>query len=577
MSQGITTGLALSGCDSRSARTARQPFDSKGFFWNQPTEGRTIEGSMANPPPLMLGRYALFEEIARGGMAAVHLARLIGPVGFSRTVAIKRMHPHCATDPEFAQMFLEEARMAARIRHPNVVPTLDVVALDSEILLVMELVQGATLALLNRTTHLAGEAMPLPVLSNIITGTLLGLHAAHEIVDEQDQPLHLVHRDVSPQNILVGTDGVPRVLDFGVAKAVGNLSHTRDGALKGKLRYMAPEQVRGENVTRQADLWAVGVVLWEALTQERMLPANSDAEAILRVLNDPLAPPVRPRGEPVPPALEAVVMRALARDCSQRFGTALEMANALREAVRPADQSDVGSWVTRIAGESVRTRATRLREIEAISSAGLYVDVGTDSGISSGRLSQLGSGRIVPPPPASGSVTGTGSGVFTGTGARLSGEVLTGTGTATAFGPDAAPTSAAHPPTRSSTAAVVGGGAVLVLGLLAALGVAVMVGHADGAASVTAAASATPASAEQPAVSAAAAETVPAEPAASATAEATASAAPPPAITTALTITTTTTTTAVPVVTAAPPRGNRSRPKPTGKPGTGDGDLYGQH
>jgi eukaryotic-like serine/threonine-protein kinase len=527
---------------------------------------------MANPPPLMLGRYALFEEIARGGMAAVHLARLIGPVGFSRTVAIKRMHPHCATDPEFAQMFLEEARMAARIRHPNVVPTLDVVALDSEILLVMELVQGATLALLTRTTHLAGETMPLPVLSNIVTGTLLGLHAAHEVVDEAGQPLHLVHRDVSPQNILVGTDGVPRVLDFGVAKAVGNLSHTRDGALKGKLRYMAPEQVRGENVTRQADLWAVGVVLWEALTQERMLPANSDAEAILRVLNDPIPPPVRERGEPVPAALQAVVMRALSRDCAQRFGTALEMANALREAVRPADQSDVGSWVTRIAGESVHSRATRLREIEAISSAGLYVDVATDTGLSSGRMSQLGSGRIVPPPPASGSLSG----------ARLSGEVLTGTGTATAFGPDVSPASQGQPVARSSAAAVVGGGVVLVLGLLTALGVAVMVGRADGAASVATATSARPSGADDPSAAAVASEAAVAAPVAATSASAgTVVSAEPPGATGSVAPPAIPAVTAVTAPPAAPPHGTRTGAKPATKTGTargsGVGDLYGQH
>lgn len=526
----------------------------------------------------MLGRYALFEEIARGGMAAVHLARLIGPVGFSRTVAIKRMHPHCATDPEFAQMFLEEAQMAARIRHPNVVPTLDVVALDSEILLVMELVQGATLALLNRTAHLAGETMPLGVLSNIMTGTLLGLHAAHEVVDEQGKPLHLVHRDVSPQNILVGTDGVPRVLDFGVAKAVGNLSHTRDGALKGKLRYMAPEQVRGEAVTRQADLWAVGVVMWEALTQERMLPANSDAEAILRVLNDPIPPPMRQRGEPIPPELTAVVMRALSRDCGQRFATALEMANALREAVRPADQSDVGSWVTRIAGESVHTRATRVREIEAISSAGLRVDWGSDSGLVGDRSSQVGSGRILPPGSPSGSLSGSISGV------RVSGELSSGTGTATAFGPNIGAGAEGAPRSGPNKLAIVLGAGVVVVGLVGALAVAMMVGRADGMATVAAGASATPAAtteAPSPASAAAGAEAPPtsasadgapqphAQPSSSAAASVEIASAAPPAATAP---THTTGATVAPARTASKTPGKASTPKATGA-----GDLYGQH
>ena len=198
----------------------------------------------------IVGRYALYAEIAAGGMATVHFGRLLGPVGFSRTVAIKRLHPQFAKDPEFVSMFLDEARLAARIRHPNVVPTLDVVATDGELFLVMDYVPGESIARLSRVLRERQETLPIRILSATIAGVLHGLHATHEAKDERGHPLGIVHRDVSPQNVLVGTDGVPRVLDFGVAKAAGRVQTTREGQIKGKLSYMPPEQL-GAAVSRQ--------------------------------------------------------------------------------------------------------------------------------------------------------------------------------------------------------------------------------------------------------------------------------------------------------------------------------------
>ena len=176
--------------------------------------------------PRIVDRYALFDVIATGGMASVHLGRLMGPVGFSRTVAIKRLHENFARDPEFVAMFLDEARLVARIRHPNVVQTLDVVASAQELLLVMEYVPGESLALLIKRARAAGKFIPIPIVVDIVTGLLNGLHAAHEATNEKGEPLNVVHRDVSPHNILVGTDGVTRVLDFGIAKAVGLVHNT---------------------------------------------------------------------------------------------------------------------------------------------------------------------------------------------------------------------------------------------------------------------------------------------------------------------------------------------------------------
>ena len=182
----------------------------------------------------IIGRYVLYDEMAAGGMATVHYGRLLGPVGFSRTVAIKRLRPQFARDQEFVAMFVDEARLAARIRHPNVVPTLDVVATDGELYLVMDYVQGESLSRLLRASRAKGS-IPTDVVSAIFCGALHGLHAAHEATDEHGKPLGLVHRDVSPQNILVGVEGIPRVLDFGVAMAAGRAQATGQGRIKGKL------------------------------------------------------------------------------------------------------------------------------------------------------------------------------------------------------------------------------------------------------------------------------------------------------------------------------------------------------
>src|SRR5258708_3975182 len=198
-------------------------------------------------------------------MATVHFGTLLGPVGFSRTVAIKRLHEQFAKDPEFVSMFLDEARVAARIRHPNVVQTLDVVATEGQIFLVMEYVQGESLSHLVRATRKRGKKIPPKIVATVLAGALHGLQAAHDAKDEHGAPLGIVHRDVSPHNVLVGVDGVSRVLDFGVAKAAGRLQSTRQGQLKGKVAYMAPEQVRGAAVDRQTDVYSAAVVLWETL------------------------------------------------------------------------------------------------------------------------------------------------------------------------------------------------------------------------------------------------------------------------------------------------------------------------
>ncbi len=315
----------------------------------------------------VVGRYVLHGEIAHGGMATVHYGRLVGEVGFSRTVAIKCLHAQFAKDPDFKSMFLDEARLCARIRHPNVVPILDVVALEGELFMVMEYVQGETLSRLVRNSRNASKRVPLRIVSAILTNALEGLHAAHEAVSELGEPLGIVHRDVSPQNIMVGVDGVARVLDFGVAKAAGRLQSTRDGQLKGKLPYMAPEQLRGSRIDRRTDVYAAAVVLWESLTGRRLFDAEDEVVIFGKVLEGAVEPPSR-LVPGLPRALDEVCLRGLAADPDRRFQSAQEMAIALEHAVGVAIPREVGRWVDQMAGASLKKRSDCIAEIESVPS-----------------------------------------------------------------------------------------------------------------------------------------------------------------------------------------------------------------
>lgn len=316
--------------------------------------------------PKVIGRYALFGEIAAGGMATVHFGRLVGPVGFSRTVAIKRLHPQYAKDPEFLGMFLDEARLASRIAHPNVVKTLDVVNVPDEVFLVMEYVAGESLARLLKNAEKLGERAPPDVVASVMAGMLNGLHAAHEAKSERQEPLGIVHRDISPQNVLVGVDGAARVLDFGVAKAALRTQSTRDGQMKGKLAYMSPEQLNGRPVDRRTDLFAAGAVLWEALTGKRLFDGDGAGEILGKVLSYQIPDPGTVV-EGIPPALAAIALRALERDPEKRFQTAREFAMALETLGRNATTRAVGEWVERTAGDGLARRSRLVAALEGLS------------------------------------------------------------------------------------------------------------------------------------------------------------------------------------------------------------------
>jgi serine/threonine-protein kinase len=267
-------------------------------------------------------------------MATVFLARLSGVGGFQRFTAIKRLHPHLAREPEFIEMFLEEARLAARIHHPNVVPILEIGTSDEGYYIVMEYVEGDTLGRLLARSAQTGQRLPTKVGLRVVIDMLAGLDAAHELKDDDGNPFGIVHRDISPQNVLVGVDGSSRLSDFGVARATAKLSTTRTGQLKGKLAYMAPEQAKGaRDIDRRADIFASGVVLWEVLACRRLFKGDGEADTLNRVLHEPI-PPVRSAAPTVPAALEAVVAKALERDRTKRFSTAAEFADALERASR---------------------------------------------------------------------------------------------------------------------------------------------------------------------------------------------------------------------------------------------------
>lgn len=311
-----------------------------------------------------LGRYEILTQLASGGMASVYIARAQGVAGFERLVAIKVLHPHLAYEQEFISMFLDEARLAARIRHMNVVPTLDISDSPGDgYFLVMEYIEGNHLgALLGRSAK-KGERLPRSFVFRVLVDALQGLAASHRLTDENGVDLKLVHRDVSPHNILVGTDGIARLTDFGVAKADVRMASTRAGQFKGKLSYMAPEQASSSETDQRSDLFSLGIILWECLTGRRLFKGDSNAATLNKLLNDDIVPPSKLWADLEP--YDEVVVRALQRDREKRFQTADEFAEALDAAAGRggiAKTRDVAEVVRSLDAEKLSTERQRVRD-----------------------------------------------------------------------------------------------------------------------------------------------------------------------------------------------------------------------
>jgi serine/threonine-protein kinase len=301
-------------------------------------------------------RYQILGSIASGGMASVHLGRQVERDGTSRTIAVKVMHPYLAGDPEMVAMFLDEARLSTKIHHPHVVAVSDVDMVGNDLVIVMEYVPGMNLLALQRALKKAsGARLPVRVALRVMLDVLAGLHAAHELRDEHGRPLNIVHRDVSPHNVLIGLDGNAKIMDFGVATAAGRLAQTQaDGTVKGKLRYLSPEQLHRKPLDRRVDVFSAGIVLWEALTGESLFGTGTEAETLGRVLRHPIAPPST--HEPaVSLALDEVCLKALERDRDRRYATALDLAQAIEKAAagEVASRQEVAALVRSLAAEEM--------------------------------------------------------------------------------------------------------------------------------------------------------------------------------------------------------------------------------
>lgn len=283
--------------------------------------------------PNKLGKFELLARLARGGMAEIYLARQAGAVSFSRLVVVKRILPHLAEEPAFVRMFLEEARLAAQINHTNVVQIYDVgEEKGEEYFIAMEYIKGPSVGALSRRAREREEPLPFGVAAEIVAQACDGLHAAHELKDEMGRNVGLVHRDVSPHNLMLARSGTVILVDFGIAKAQGTAVRTSTGRIKGKFPYMSPEQCRGEALDRRSDIFSLGILLHELVTAHRLFFRNNELMVLKAVTEDPITPPSHFCPQ-LPPELEAIILKALERDPDKRFATAREMGSAIRDTI----------------------------------------------------------------------------------------------------------------------------------------------------------------------------------------------------------------------------------------------------
>jgi serine/threonine-protein kinase len=310
---------------------------------------------------LRFGRYEVLFRIAAGGMAEVYAARMVGEGGFEKPVALKRMLPTLAEDERFVEMFLDEGKLAAHISSPHVVQTLDLGrAEDDSLYLVMELVVGVSLAALVRAVLRSKSQLSPAVAVEILSQAAAGLHDAHEARTMYGQPLEIVHRDISPQNILVDVAGRVRITDFGVARALERATHTQSGEVKGKIGYFAPEQVRGKNVDRRTDIFAMGICAWETIAGKRLFQGDNPAQTLDMVMSMPV-PRLDALRPDVPSEVADAIAKALERDQAARFQTSGEFAETLRYAMRPAGAKGVAELVRSHGGESLMKLEEGLR------------------------------------------------------------------------------------------------------------------------------------------------------------------------------------------------------------------------
>ncbi|HJK93678.1 MAG TPA: serine/threonine-protein kinase [Polyangiaceae bacterium LLY-WYZ-15_(1-7)] len=374
-----------------------------------------LPGQAKGPASQRLGRYQLLAKLASGGMATVYVGRVGQVAGFEQRVAIKLLHPHLSEDPQIRDMFLDEARVAARIRHANVVPVTDVGQDPVQgTFLVMDYIEGCDLSRIIRAARKRKARLSPKLAARIAADLLAGLQAAHELRDREGKNLGVVHRDISPHNVLVGLDGIARVTDFGIAKAEGRISSTKTGQLKGKLAYMPPERLgkKGARIDDlRGDLFASAIVLWESLTGRRLFKGEDDLDTVRKVLNDEIPTPSSVRPELAP--LDEVVMKGLARDPDERYQTAREFLRALEDAAEAglgglATRDEVTALMDALVGDAIRRQRASLEAAVKASEAAAESAPGPTGALSPGPVAPHGTDP-----------TGTGTGSRTRTTAEL--------------------------------------------------------------------------------------------------------------------------------------------------------------
>jgi eukaryotic-like serine/threonine-protein kinase len=349
----------------------------------------------------MLGRYELLVPLAQGATAQVWAARTTGS-RLQKIVAVKVLLADVSEDVDVETMFLDEARLVSRIRHPNVASVLDLGDEEDTLYIVIEWIEGEPLQIVLREANARG-GVPLPLALRIVKQAASGLHAAHELCDEAGKPIGLVHRDVSPQNILVGYDGAVKVIDFGVAKATTNMQRTSVGQIKGKVPYMAPEQAVGEPIDRRTDVFALGVVLYQLVTAKHPFRGDSDFATLSRLRDRNPADSPRKHIPDLPPALEEVMLKALSKQRDGRFATMLELARALERAVpSPLDvDRSLGTFISGLLSQRSAKRAQSIRE--ALRSLGGDSDLPANFG-GKAAVEELPPWKPAVPPPVAASV-----------------------------------------------------------------------------------------------------------------------------------------------------------------------------
>ena len=325
--------------------------------------------------PLLLpyGQYVLVRKLAEGGMAEIFLAKLLGADGFERNVVIKRMLSNLSSLPDFVEMFREEARLAARLSHPNIIQIHELVFIDGCYYICMEYLAGEDFSTTLRHAGKKRQYTPMPITLRVLVDAARGLHYAHDFTNEEGQPLHIVHRDISPSNLYVTYQGQVKVLDFGIAKAASRVVQTRTGVVKGKYIYMAPEQAQGKEVDRRADIFSLGVSLYESLTNVRPFARENDLAILNALLQSDFMPPAQLRRD-IPPELEAVVLKSLALKPEDRFATAADFADALEHSVKGkvplATHKELSEYLRTQFGEerfAAKTRIPTLASLSALS------------------------------------------------------------------------------------------------------------------------------------------------------------------------------------------------------------------